>query len=377
MTDCWFVLGHADDPRVTGFQAALAPSGRTLRVLPYQAVMDDTALSWAPTDNLRLESPGWHVPTVRHFMQQGMLAATQAGFAVCSRQQLQDAALEAGEFIAPHQFHYGFKRHLERLAARLVQQPVRSCMQYLPDIICCYDKTACHARLQQAGIPVPGVLPAVSSYAELRALMRSVGWSRVFVKSRFGSGGSGIVALACHTRGPVQAYTTLRLQDGRLFSERRVRHLRSEADIALLVDRLCRWGVQVERWIPKADLQGQGVDLRVLLVAGEPVFCVLRKSQTPITNLYLRNARADCQVLRALMRAEDWEALLASCRAVGRVFPHSFYLGLDVAVDVSLRRHVVLEVNAFGDFLHHVRYQGLNPYQWELQAFPAWQHRQH
>ena len=56
--------------------------------------------------------------------------------------------------------------------------------------------------------------------------------------------------------------------------------------------------------------------------------------------------------------------MLKGCRVISRL--HLF--SLDMAVDSSLKNHVVLEVNAFGDFVKDVWHRGLSPYDCEIQA---------
>lgn len=374
----WRIVGIADDPRVLGFQTSL-PAPHTASVVAYHDLAAWDTLSPDTAHYVRLESPAWCLHTVRRFMQAGADVAAQMGLPAYSSLQIQQAALEQGEFLAPHQFYWGFAAQLQQLALSFAQHPTIRCLNHIPDILRCYDKVACHAYLQQAGIPVPRALALptqhnVCDYAELRTGMQAQRLPRVFVKTRYGSGGSGIVALATHPRGQVEAWTTLEYHptdttSGRLFNSRRVRRVRQEHEIAQLITQLGAWGVQVEQWIPKASVQQHSVDIRLLMIAGEPRFQVLRKSLSPITNLHLANQRATVDELTAQLDPAVWQAVLQTGWRVAALFPQSLHLGVDVAVDVSLQRHVVLEVNAFGDFLKGVTLAGLNPYQWQLQAF--------
>ena len=61
-----------------------------------------------------------------------------------------------------------------------------------------------------------------------------------------------------------------------------------------------------------------------------------------------------------------WESVLDSCRAVGQAFPSSFMLGIDIAILTGDRRHTVLEVNAFGDHIKDVSYEGYSPQEWQI-----------
>jgi hypothetical protein len=70
-----------------------------------------------------------------------------------------------------------------------------------------------------------------------------------------------------------------------------------------------------------------------------------------MTNLHLKNRRAGVDGLRSRMGNPAWQALLETCVRVSEVFPGCQYVGVDLAVLPGYRRHVVLEVNAFGDLL--------------------------
>jgi hypothetical protein len=184
-----------------------------------------------------------------------------------------------------------------------------------------------------------------------------------------------MVALATSPRG-IAAWTTTEIDRRRgaimLFNTRAVRRIEGAADVGSLINALIPFGVHVEAWVPKAGIGGATCDLRVLVVAGEPAHMVLRKSRTPFTNLHLGNERAPAAELRASMSEAAWSSLLDTCRHAGRRFARSFHVALDVAVTADLRRHYVLEVNAFGDLLRDVHIDGLDPYAFEITQLPRW-----
>jgi hypothetical protein len=153
-----------------------------------------------------------------------------------------------------------------------------------------------------------------------------------------------------------------------LYNSTQIRKTRNEAGIKALIDQLCKMEVHVERWIPKAQVAGNSVDLRILVIGGEVCHQVLRMSRSPITNLHLLNQRSEVAPLKQKMRDEAWQSLMATCLKVAGLFPDCTYVALDVVVDISLKHHAVLEVNAFGDFVKGVWHRGLNPYECEIQA---------
>src|SRR5262249_46328603 len=132
----------------------------------------------------------------------------------------------------------------------------------------------------------------------------------------------------------MQAWTTVETvhaPDGlRLYNTRRVRVLDDPREIGVIVDRLCREGVQVEGWLPKAGQDDHSFDLRILVIAGEPRHTVVRCSQTPMTNLHLLNPRGDLDRVRASVPPAAWESAMESCRRTAALFPGSLHAGVDL-----------------------------------------------
>jgi hypothetical protein len=137
------------------------------------------------------------------------------------------------------------------------------------------------------------------------------------------------------------------------------------------VDALCRERVQVEEWIPKAGLDGQTFDLRVVVIAGQAQQVVVRLSRSPMTNLHLKNQRGDLSALLDRMGAEAWQAARRTCERAVALFPGSLYAGVDLLIAPGYRRHAVLESNAFGDLLPGITHGGLDTYAAEISALLA------
>jgi hypothetical protein len=202
--------------------------------------------------------------------------------------------------------------------------------------------------------------------------MKTAGWCRVYLKANYGSAGSGVIAYEAAGGGREQAWTSIEMVDDpggvRLYNSRRIRCYRRSSELKTLVDQLCRHDVHSEAWIPKAGLNGRRFDLRVVVIGGYPTHVAVRASSSPLTNLHLGNTRADPEEVIRRMGPEAWQGLMGTCTAVGRLFARTLHVGIDVAVTPGFRRHVVLEVNAFGDLLKGVTANGLSTYQTEILA---------
>jgi hypothetical protein len=342
------VIGNPGNRRVSLFLAAARRAGLPEpAVLPWLRVLSGVPFAFEPGSFVRIESPGEDgevdmlLRGASEPAQHGEITAGAAWFAGFS------AALAVVAQVAA------------RDGARLLSQP--------DDILTMFDKSACHARLSFAGVPVPPAAGAVTSWESLRESLAALGWHRVFVKSRYGSSASGVLALEFGRQGRVQATTSAELSAGRLFNSLRVRRYWREADIAVIVDRLAPDGLHVERWFPKAGLAGHVVDLRVVVVNGRSAQVVVRGSKSPLTNLHLGGSRIDLALLRS-RAGSAYAGAIATCERVAALFPETLHVGVDLMFAPGWRRHAVAEVNAFGDLLPHLLLQGRDTYDIQLHA---------
>ncbi|GIJ58255.1 STM4014 family protein [Virgisporangium aurantiacum] len=247
---------------------------------------------------------------------------------------------EHGEIRSGEAWYAGFTKALERLGGTLLNDPA--------ELAVLFDKRRCHAVLTSAGVPVPEAAPPLSGYADLRGEMWGAGWSRVFIKPPHGSSASGVIAFEQAGRRLV-ATTSVEVSGGRLYNSLTVRRYTDEATVRYIVDRL--GPLHVERWYPKAGLGGRTVDLRVVVIGGEPTHVVVRASRHPMTNLHLGAQRGDVAAVRRAAGEEQWAAAMETCARAAAQFPGCLQVGVDLMFASNWRRHAVAEVNAFGDLL--------------------------
>lgn len=246
-------------------------------------------------------------------------------------------------------WHRTFTAALDRIGAAARRDGAHP-LNDTGEIAVMFDKRRTHARLLAAGVPVPPALGPVGGYAELRARMAEAGERRVFVKPAHGSSASGVIALQT-APGRISAVSSAALFQGEYHNSLRVRSYRTEAETAALVDALAPDGLHVERWFPKASLAGRALDLRVVVVAGEPTHAVVRTSRHPMTNLHLGGARGDLGAVRAALGETGWRAAMDVCVRAAGCFPRSLMVGVDLLIGSDWRRLAIGEANAFGDLL--------------------------
>lgn len=257
-----------------------------------------------------------------------------------------------GEVYARDEWFAGFAWVLRAIAAK-AQRWVNDA----ESILAMTDKLLCQQRLAQVGIAVPPTMGEVTSFDELRERMNATGCERVFVKSRFGSSASGVVALR-RSGGRWRASAAGVVDGGRLFNTLKVREFGEPREIAALIDTLCASGsVYAERWIAKPRApSGGSFDLRVVVHRGAPRQRIARCANGPITNLHLGNRRE----VPLWLAPSETAAAEQTAANVAQQFPGAAVFGADLIV--TARGAWVIEVNAFGDHLHEVTHEGASAF---------------
>ncbi|WP_026416862.1 STM4014 family protein [Actinomadura oligospora] len=331
------VIGYPGDRRVTLFADACRAAGiAEPRVIAWTEVLRG-AFALPAGVPVRIDSPG-EDPEADALLR-GDVAPTRTGGGA--------------------RWYAGFVAGLGRIAdaARAANAPL---LNDPDEIAVMFDKRLCHARLSAAGVPVPPALTGIDGYAALRARMTEADERRVFVKPAHGSSASGVIALevapparagTAGTEGRIKAVTSaVRRADG-FHNSLRVQTYRTEEEVAELVDALAPDGLHVERWMPKAALDGRVLDLRVVVVGGVPTHAVVRTSTVPMTNLHLGGRRGDLDAVRAALGEDGWREAMDVCARAAACFPRSLMVGVDLLVGLGWRRFAIGEVNAFGDLL--------------------------
>ena len=322
-----------------------------------------------PGTIVRVDSPGKDFETERALLRAGAEVEDNGDYARLSSDEVERLEFDRGRILCPRQWYLGFCEVLDLIKSQL--HGTGCClMNSLSDIALMFDKPRCQKTLSDSGIPTAKSLGEVRSFAELRDRLRQTGCNRVFIKLAHGSSGSGVVAY--ETNGPKhQATTTVeavsRGNELCLYNSRRIRIYRDVREIEPLIDALCRHRVYVEEWLPKAGIAGGTFDLRIVVIGSRAMHTVVRLNRHPITNLHLLGGRGSLDEVVQRMGDVSWEAARQTCeRLMRNCFPQSLYAGIDLHIAPDYRRHNVLEVNAFGDLLPEIVWQGLDTYETEL-----------
>jgi glutathione synthase/RimK-type ligase-like ATP-grasp enzyme len=375
---------NPESRRTEGFMIAL---GRRLRqrpkLIPWQWVLAgdlwENELEVAPRF-LRLESPGRNWNVERGLLLQGAVTEDEEagrGWRHMPAEEVASLANDPGRVLPMRQWFLGWRRALAELDDWAARRGIDANWLCPPkDVVCMFDKLACHRALERGGVPVPPALGVPASFDELWELMRASGRKRVFLKPCHGSSASGVVALEA-SGTEIQAFSTLdavKTEGGvRLYNRRKIDLWRGAAEVRRLVDTVCGERCLAQVWIPKAGTSAGPFDLRVVVIGGRARHVMMRLGRGPMTNSQLRGGKGDVEALRRRMGEPAWNRMLATCEAaMSKCFPRSLYAGFDVLIEPDFRTAWVLEVNAFGDLLPRTWHEGWDTYEWEVEESLKW-----
>lgn len=368
------VIGNSSDKRVQLFQETLAklnlPKARLVEYLDLitgRVMLADVLTS---ATLVRIESPGRDFEVERALLALGAECEEpdEAGkYVRLSRRAVEALHFDKGLILPSRQWYLGYCKVLEMIASQVAPEQL---FNLTADIQLMFDKRACHALLSEQGIAVPASLGPVHSYEDLLAVMQQRHCSQVFVKLAHGSSASGVVAY--RRRGSrQQAITTVQMVLGvkgtRLYNSRKIQVYEQHDVIVKLINALCEQRVQVEQWIPKAGYTNKTFDVRVLTIDGQVQHSIARLSHSPLTNLHLLNDRENTEKIRERLGETVWARALADCQRAAQLF-RSLYIGIDLLFTADMRRHAIVEMNAFGDLLPGLLHNGQDTYTAEILA---------
>jgi hypothetical protein len=383
------IVGNPENRRVGLFQEALArqdlPPARVIRWLDLARVpRGEDVLADLPDGPaiVRIDSFGEDFDVTRELLRHGEDDARAAGVWTVPAAEIAELDYDRGRILAPRQEHLGFLRVLADLERALAARPHLRVYPSPRSIERLFDKRACARTFAAAGVPMAKPLPEVASADALRDAMRESGSHRVFVKLTCGSSASCLALYEWDPEEPEESwlFTSMEIAGDRLYNSLRPRRYRTAEAIERILSFLLREGSHVEEHVAKARLDGKFFDTRMVVVAGEVPFTLVRKSPHPVTNLHLGGVRGTTSELEALVPARVLSEAKASA---ARVFEahDCLHLGVDVMFTAPTRTggaamtHVVLEANAFGDLLPNLMCDGLSVYEWEIRAAVArWKH---
>jgi glutathione synthase/RimK-type ligase-like ATP-grasp enzyme len=321
----------------------------------------------APNTVIRFDSPEKNFEVDKAIIAAGANVPDNGQHQRISPSDVAKLVFDKGRILYHRQWYLGWKYLLQHWKQQL-RAPT---MNHPQDIAVMFNKPLCQERFSHHGIPVPRFLGFIKNYEELRTQMETQGCARVFLKLAHGSAASGVVAYQATARGELAITTVERVRENGqtlLYNSRKICYYTKREEIADIINILTAEGVQVEEWLPKAHLQGCGFDLRVVVINSQAQHIVVRLGKSPMTNLHLGNKRGDTEEFLAKVGRENWEIMKQTCETAAALFPNSLYCGIDLLIAPNFQHHAILEINAFGDLLPGIIWNGTDTYTSEVEA---------
>ncbi|AFY50988.1 hypothetical protein Nos7524_5265 [Nostoc sp. PCC 7524] len=365
------IIANLENRRVGFIQQALAHCDLTpATVVSYADLIagrETLEKFKAPNTIIRFESPEKNFEVEKAIIAVGAEVSDTGNQQFISAKAAADLVFDKGRILYPRQWYLGWRYLLNQWGKQLLS-PV---INHPHDISVMFDKPLCSDRFSRHHIPIPRSLGVIHNYEHLREQMQIQGCDRVFIKLSHGSAASGVIAYRANSHRESAITTVERVrQDGqtRLYNSRKIRHYTDHEEITDIINILTAEGVQVEAWLPKAQIQGHPFDVRVVVINVEAQHIVVRLGKSPMTNLHLGNERGNTEDFLAKIGYENWEKMKQTCEAAAALFPNSLYCGIDLLIFPDFRRHAILEINAFGDLLPGIFWKGLDTYTSEVKA---------
>jgi hypothetical protein len=380
------LIANPETRRVQLFQQALErcglPPARSISYADLLAGRCDLAEFDTPDTIFRFDAPERSFEVDRGFIAAGAELEPDGRHQRISASAAAELPEDLGRIWYQHQWYLGWRQCLKTWTANIQGR----ILNHPDDIIIMFDKVRCQQILAAAGIPVPPILSidpnnpqsptctersrsVPNPQSKISQLMDDRNIPRVFIKLAHGSSASGVVAYE-RRNGFERAITTVeRVVEGgelRFYNSRLIRQYRDADAIADIINFLAAESVQIETWLPKARLEGREFDVRVVVIGGKARQAVIRAGNSPMTNLHLGNDRREIADLPPGLSPIVWAEMLATCERAAACFPRTFYCGIDLLVAPNLKDHYILEMNAFGDLLQGITWEGEDTYTTEV-----------
>jgi hypothetical protein len=371
------LIANPETRRVQLFQQALercgVPPARSISYADLLAGRCDLAKFDSPDTIFRFDAPERSFEVDRGFIAAGAELEPKGRHQRISASDAAQLPEDLGRIWYQHQWYLGWRQCLKTWTANIQGR----ILNHPDDIIIMFDKVRCQQILSAAGIPVPPMLfdnnnpqsKIQNPKSKISQLMDDRNIDRVFIKLAHGSSASGVVAYD-RRNGFERAITTVeRVVEGgelRFYNSRLIRQYRDADAIADIIDFLSGESVQIETWLPKARLEGREFDVRVVVIGGKARQSVIRIGNSPMTNLHLGNDRREIADLPPGLSHPVWAEMLATCERAAACFPNTFYCGIDLLVAPNLKDHYIIEMNAFGDLLQGITWEGEDTYTTEV-----------
>lgn len=353
----FLLIGDLRGRRIKAFTQCLKDLNiYNYKVISWMEILDDISIFQSNLKEntiVKLEPPEKDLEIYRKFLIKG----EEKGI-IC-KEKIMKLDFSKYPIVAPAQWYEGFKVVLQDMK-KIVHAVDFNIflMNDFEDVINMMDKSRTYDLLEKhmknSEFYLPKRLEMPKSYKELREIYGNQ-LMKCFIKLRYGSGSTGILAYSNHPkRGEEKVFTSLNFQKSNgekmFFSNYRVNCFKEREVVEELMNWVLNNGAHMEKWIPKSTYKGYAFDTRAFVLEKKSSYLLSRLSKSPITNLHLKNQRKESN---EIFEEKDLKRVAKASEDVMKIFSNSLYAGIDVVTSNSYRPYII-DVNPFGDLFHHL-----------------------
>lgn len=226
----------------------------------------------------------------------------------------------------------------------------------LKEALVMMDKSKTYEFLEGKGknYYLPEKMPEYRNYDEFFEENKN-NFIKCFIKLRYGSGSTGVIAYSNNPKiKEEKIFTSLNYskENGNktFFSTYNVKSYTDKKVIRDMVNWVVENGAHIEKWIPKLVHEKKGFDTRVFVLDKKSEYLLSRLSNSPITNLHLKNERKESE---EFLKKNETDIIKKASEEVMSLFSKSLYSGVDIILANNLKPYVI-DVNPFGDLFHNL-----------------------
>lgn len=303
-----------------------------------------------PNTIIKIEPPEKDMEIYRGFLKHGIEKGK------LSERDIDKIDFSDFKIIAPDQWYYGFTKIMEQLDKLCIKNKFKNLylMNNIAEMLVMMDKKQTYEvlekKLDNEKFYLPQKLYSPKNYDEFKSLYGNKSM-KVFIKLRYGSGSTGVLGYANNIKLQDElVYTSLNNNSNNFYSNYKVNRFTEKTKVKELINWVLENGAHIESWIPKDKYNGKAFDTRSFVINKKSAYLLTRMSKSPITNLHLKNQRANSV---EIMTEENLEIIRNASEGVMNIFNKSLYAGIDV-VTTSRNKPYIIDVNPFGDLFHNL-----------------------
>ncbi|HAG44162.1 MAG TPA: hypothetical protein DCL31_13620 [Clostridium sp.] len=366
MKSKFLLVGDTKGKRINTFVDCLKHMDITdYKIISWKDVIEDSSIIQKDlSDNtiIKIEPPEKDLYIYKSFLKKGISKG------ILNNKDIEKINFEKCPIVAPSQWYEGVREVFLEIESILNHNRNVFSMINIEESLIMMDKERTYNFLsgKEKKFNLPEKLKSYKSYEQFK---NDTGDRNLkcFIKLRHGSGSEGVIAYSNNKRLNEECiYTSLAYSKDEdiFFSTYKVNCYKDSEIIKKMIDWVLKNDAHIEAWIPKAKYIDKVYDTRAIVIDNKVEYLLSRLSRTPITNLHLKNERKES---KEFMDTKTIDIIENASKGVMNLFENSFMAGIDVVMSKKNKPYII-DVNPFGDLLHHLIGTDKNIYYKEIKS---------